>query len=227
MCQSSILSHNILVYCRKEKTKTHHQEQRLNKQFNRICVYCASSNYAREPFFNDARRLGYILAAHNIELVYGGGGNGLMGAIADAVLEKGGRVTGIIPRFMVEVEWAHKGIQNLEIVNTMAERKEKLMQNVDALVALPGGSGTFEELMEAITLKRLGIFTQPIIIVNTEDYYRPLKELMAKSIEERFMRKEHAAMYNFVDSPEEVIPAIAGAAHWDSDKINIAAVGKE
>jgi len=126
-----------------------------------ICVYCASSTQIKPVYFETADRLGKILAKEGIHLVYGGGSNGLMGQIADSALAAGGKVTGIIPRFMCEEKWDHNGLTELIITETMHERKEKIAMMADAAVALPGGCGTLEELLEVITWKQLGIFTNP------------------------------------------------------------------
>lgn len=190
----------------------------------RICVYCASSSQVNQAYFEAAEQLGIILADNNIELIYGGGHRGLMGRIADTVLSKGGKVTGIIPRFMCEVEWNHKGLTELILVNTMHERKEKLAMMADAVVALPGGCGTMEELLEVITWKRLGIFTKPIIICNTEGYFDPLIEMLNRSVDENFMGEEHRKMWEVVSSPAEVMHAINISVKWDENARNFAAL---
>lgn len=125
----------------------------------RICVYCASSSKIDQAYFDATERLSKILVKSDVEVVYGGGGHGLMGKLADTVLAEGGKIKGIMPQFMNEVEWAHKKVTDMEFTATMHERKSKFLENTDALIALPGGTGTLEELLEAITLKRLGQFT--------------------------------------------------------------------
>ncbi|MPN39466.1 LOG family protein YvdD [bioreactor metagenome] len=147
-----------------------------------------------------------------------------MGKIADTVLERGGKVTGIIPGFMCEVEWNHKGLTELILVETMHERKEKLADLADAAVALPGGCGTMEELLEVITWKRLGIFTKPIIICNVDGYFDPLIEMLNRSVDENFMGKEHRAMWTVVSSPEKVMEAIENSVQWDENARNFAAL---
>jgi uncharacterized protein (TIGR00730 family) len=129
-----------------------------------------------------------------------------------------------MPKFMNEVEWAHKKVVDLEFTETMHERKAKFLVDIDGLVTLPGGSGTLEELLEAITLKRLGLFTKPIVILNTNGYYDPLKLMLEKSVEENFMITRHLEMWTFVDHPEEVIPALHSAPSWDKDAIHFAAI---
>lgn len=190
----------------------------------RICVYCASSSKVDAKYFEATKVLAKDFVSNDVTIVYGGGSYGLMGCLADTALEYGGKVIGILPRFMEKVEWGHKNLTQLILVKDMHERKKLLIQDVDAVVALPGGCGTLEELMEVITLKRLGKFTKPIVILNTDNFYYHLKEMLQKMIDERFMRYEHNAIWQFVDNPEDVIPAIQNAPHWDSNAIKFAAV---
>lgn len=190
----------------------------------KITVYCASSAKLNKVYFDATEKLALEFVKNNIEAVCGGGAKGLMGKLADTMLNNGGSVKGIMPKFMVDVEWAHPDLTELVLTETMSERKEKLLQGVDALVALPGGSGTFEELLEAITLKRLGLFLKPIVILNTNNFYDPLKKLFEKCVEENFMRKEHLEMWKFVNEPEEVINAITTLPAWNKDAINFATI---
>jgi hypothetical protein len=190
----------------------------------RICVYCASSAKIDEIYFEATERLAKILVNSGVQVIYGGGGHGLMGKLADIVLAHGGQIKGIMPQFMNEVEWAHKKVTDFEFTNTMHERKAKFLENIDALIALPGGTGTLEELLEAITLKRLGQFTKPIIILNTNGYYDPLIQMLERCIEEKFLRPIHAEMWTFVHQPEEVMPAINQSMEWDENAITFAAV---
>lgn len=189
-----------------------------------VCVYCASSSQADELYFSEARELGRLLASADMELIYGAGSVGLMGAIADAVLENGGKVTGVIPAFMCEQEWDHKGLTNLIVTDTMHERKEKMAFMSDAAVALPGGCGTFEELLEVITWKQLGLYLNPIVIVNINGYYDPLIEMLNRAIDQRFMRDIHGAIWTVVSCASEVIPAIKDAPVWDKSIRKLAAL---
>jgi hypothetical protein len=190
----------------------------------RVCVYCASSAHCAEIYHAAARRLGECLAEGDCTIVYGGGAVGLMGALADGALARGGRVIGVIPRFMTEVEWQHPGLSRLEIVEDMRERKHRLLSGADAVVALPGGCGTLEELCEALTLKRLGLYFNPIVLVNTGNFYAPLQAFLQQMIEQRFMNPEHAAMWSLVDAAEEVLPTIRATPRWREDARAIAAV---
>ena len=189
-----------------------------------ICVYCASSSQIKPGYFDATSRLGKILAQENISIVYGGGSKGLMGMLADSTLAAGGKITGVIPRFMCEVEWNHTGLTELILVETMHERKEKMAAMADAIVALPGGCGTLEELLEVITWKRLGIFTKPIVIVNLEGYFDALITMLNRAVDEHFMRKEHRKMWEVVENPEEVLQAIKNSVEWDSNARSFAAL---
>ena len=191
---------------------------------SKICVFCASSHKVDEKYFDIAERTAKTLVDNNITTVYGGGAVGLMGRLADVAMQNNGKVIGIIPKFMMDVEWGHKNITELILVKDMHERKKKLVEDIDAIVILPGGSGTLEETMEVITLKRLGKFTKPIIFINTDGFYDSLFQLFDKMIEERFMRKEHRNMWISINTPEEIISAVKSSPVWDESAINIAAV---
>ena len=172
----------------------------MTEESLRICVYCASSRSCEGAYHDAARRLGDLIARRSWSIVYGGGGDGSMGALAEGALSAGGRVTGVIPHFMKELEWAHGGLSELRVVDDMRTRKHIMLTGSDAVVALPGGSGTLEELFEAITLKRLGIYLKPIVIVNMGGFYEPLLAQLARCVEERFMDEQHAAMWTAVAS---------------------------
>ena len=173
-----------------------------------ICVYCASSSKIDSKYVDSAKKFGHLLAENSMQLVYGGGSVGLMGILADSVLEKGGKVTGIIPQFMVEAEWHHEGLTELVLTETMHERKEKMASMSDAAVALPGGCGTLEELLEVITWKQLGIYKNPIIIVNVDGYYNHLLAQFRQAADELFMRPQHLDMWTVVETADQVIEAI-------------------
>ena len=190
----------------------------------RICVYCASSQMCHPAYHAAATRLGECLAEAGCTIFYGGGAVGLMGSLANGALARDGKVIGIIPRFMREVEWQHPGIEDLEIVADMRERKHRLLTGSDAVVAMPGGCGTLEELFEAITLKRLGLYFNPIVLLNTGGFFTPLQVFMEKVISERFMNPEHAAMWSLVQTPEDVLPEIRGTPKWREDARDYAVV---
>lgn len=179
-----------------------------------ICVCCASSSLCHEDYHKAAHQLGRLLAAQGSTIIYGGGGAGSMGALADGAISAGGRIIGVLPRFMQELEWGHKGLSELRIVEDLRIRKHLMMNDSDAIIALPGGCGTFEELLEAITLKRLGLYFNPIVMVNTREYFNPLLQLLSDAVSEGFMDERHHDMWQVVSTPEEVIPAITGAQDW-------------
>lgn len=188
----------------------------------KICIYCASSAHIHEDYFLAAEQLANIFVDNEIEMVFGGGAEGLMGKMADVMCDRNGMVKGIMPHFMKEVEWAHPKVKDFLFTETMAERKRQLIIGVDAIVALPGGSGTLEELFEAITLKRLGKFTKPIIILNTNGYYNPLIEMLAKTVSEKFMNPLHLEMWRYVTEPSQVLAAISSAPEWKESALNYA-----
>jgi uncharacterized protein (TIGR00730 family) len=179
-----------------------------------VCVYCASSGHIHSDYFEATSRLAHLLVDNDIKVVFGGGSSGLMGQLADSVLAAGGQIKGIMPQFMNEVEWGHKGVSDFVYTQTMHERKAKFLEGTDALIALPGGPGTFEELFEAITLKKLAQFTKPIVLLNTRGYFDVFNLLMQKAVEERFMPDELKHLYTIVNRPEEVVPAIRAAHIW-------------
>ena len=189
----------------------------MNERMARaVSVYCASSSGCDADYHAAARRVGELLAADGRTVVYGGSRIGSMGALADGALGRGGRVIGVLPRFLKDLEVSHDGLTELHIVEDMRERKHVMLSQSEAVVALPGGCGTFEELLEAITLKRLGVFLGPIVIVNTRNYYAPLLALFASAVQERFMDVRHLAMWQVVAGPDDVLPALASAPPWSA-----------
>ena len=189
-----------------------------------VCVYCASSRSAHPDYRAAARRLGEVLAAEGVGIVYGGGAVGSMGALADGALARGGRVIGILPRFMADLEWGHKGLTDLQLVEDLRTRKHMMLTLSQGAIALPGGSGTLEELLEAITFKRLGLYLNPIVLVNTRGFFTPLIEQLARAVEERFMEQRHLLMWQVVATAEEVPAALASAPAWSAEARAFAAV---
>lgn len=189
-----------------------------------VCVYCASSRTSHPQYREAAYRLGAVLAEQGFSVIYGGGAVGSMGALADGALSRGGHVVGIMPRFMAELEWAHRGLAELEVVEDMRMRKHAMLTRSKAAIALPGGSGTLEELLEALTLKRLGLYLNPIVLVNTRGYFDSLVYLLSRAIEERFMDERHALMWEVVSEPEEVPAALMRAPAWGEGARAFAAV---
>jgi uncharacterized protein (TIGR00730 family) len=187
-----------------------------------ICVYCASSRQVDARYFRAAEELGGLLARSGRRIVYGGGSIGLMGALADAALAAGGEVIGVIPEFMRERELGHDGLTDLQVVPDMHSRKRAMIEQADAFVALPGGCGTFEELFEAITWKRLGLHSEPVVLADVEGYFRPCVELLRQCVEHRFMDSRHAGMWQVVDRVTDVLDAIDDAPDWSGDALAFA-----
>lgn len=174
-----------------------------------VCVYCASSPRVRPELLTAAREFGAAAAARGWTVVYGGGRVGLMGAVADGALSQGGRVVGVIPGFMREREWGHDGLARLEVVPDMHTRKARMIQLADALVALPGGCGTLDELLEAITWRRLQIHHKPIVIANLAGFYSPLMQQLDHCVTERMLGAEETGLWHEARSVAEVVDALA------------------
>lgn len=196
------------------------------RDIKQVCVYCASSKFLDEKYYRSADEMGALLAQNDITLIYGGGSTGLMGRIADKVLALGGNAIGVIPEFMDAIELGHKGVQ-LEVVPDMHTRKKRFFVDTDALVTLPGGCGTFEELLEALTWKRLGLLTCPIVIVNVDGYYQPLLDMLDRAVDEHFMNPKHREMWVTVDSADQVLEAIQKAPEWHADHFKYAITDKQ
>ena len=189
-----------------------------------VCVYCASSSKADKKYLDAAYTLGKILAESKIRCVFGAGKTGLMGALAQGVIDSKGEIVGVIPEFMIAEGWGNEDLTHLEITPTMHSRKETMAQLSDAVIAMPGGCGTFEELMEIITWKQLGLFSGAIIILNINNYYNPLIEMLNRAVEENFMREEHKTIWQVATTPEEAIVAIKEVTGWREDARKIAAI---
>lgn len=170
-----------------------------------LCVYCGSSPGLRTSYIEVAEKLGRLIAADGITLVYGGGNVGLMGALADSVLEAGGAVIGVIPEQMVAKELAHNGLTKLYRVGSMHERKLKMAELSDAFVALPGGIGTMEEILEVFTWTQLGYHSKPCAFLDVEQYYVPLFQFLDHMEEQRFIKKDHLASLIRGDDPGDLL----------------------
>jgi len=190
----------------------------------KICVFASSSSRIDNEYAEAASTLGALLAQANMEIVYGGGGIGLMGKLADAVIKNKGSITGIIPSFMKDEGWDHSDLSEMIITHDMGERKKQMFAMSDAVVALPGGVGTLEELTESITLKQLGLFSGPIIILNTLNYYKSLIEFFEQMISEKFLRSEHKSIWKIADTPEEVMTYLLKKDNWIYDPRRIAKI---
>jgi len=191
---------------------------------NSVCVYSASSTKIDQTYFNAATTLGKILAKKEIRLINGAGSIGLMRAVADASLQAGGKVTGVIPRFMVEQNWHHKGLTKLVEVDSMHERKQLMADLSDGIIALPGGCGTLEELLEIITWKQLGLYFNPIVILNVNNFFDPLLAQLNEAVEQNFMRPQHAAIWSVASTPEEAVNLLFTTPKWDKEIRKFAAI---
>ncbi len=174
-----------------------------------LCVYCGSSDRGPAAHRDAARALGRELVQHGVRLVYGGGRVGVMGTLADAVLEGGGSVTGIIPDFLMRHEVGHSGVTQLEVVATMHQRKARMAELSDGFVVLPGGLGTLEELFEIVTWKQLGLHTKPIVVVNSAGYWDSLRTLINEITAAGYARPENAELAVFVSDINDVFPTLA------------------
>jgi uncharacterized protein (TIGR00730 family) len=174
----------------------------------RMCVFCASSLGNREEYRAAAAALGAELARRKLGLVFGGGKVGLMGVLADAVLNAGGEAAGVIPEHLLAREIGHNGLTELHVVRSMHERKALMADLSDAFVALPGGMGTMEEFCEVLTWSQLGLHAKPSGILNVLGYYSPLLEMFDRAVEERFLKREHRALVLARDSPAELLQAL-------------------
>ena len=189
-----------------------------------VCVYSASSTKIAPVYFAVAEKLGHLLASKGINLINGAGSIGLMAATSNAALASGGTVTGVIPRFMVEQGWHHTGLTRLVETETMHERKRLMADMSDGVIALPGGCGTLEELLEIITWKQLGLYLKPIVVLNVDGYFNPLLEMLQKAIDENFMRPEHGNIWVVAHTPEEAVQLLYDTPVWSKEIRKIAAI---
>ena len=193
-------------------------------QIKSICVYSASSTKIDQVYFDAAAQLGRLMAEHHIRLVNGAGSIGLMSAVADAVIANDGEVTGVIPTFMIEQNWHHKGLTELVEVESIHERKQLMAKLSDAIIALPGGCGTLEELLAIITWKQLGLYLNPIVILNINGFFEPLLAMLDKAIDQNFMRKEHGEIWTVATTPSQALEQIYNTPRWDESIRKFAAI---
>ena len=189
-----------------------------------VCVFASSSSLIDKRYVEAAAELGSLFARSGIKVIYGGGGIGLMGVLADAVIENGGSITGVIPSFMNDEGWGNPLIKDMIVTTDMGDRKKNMFARADAVVALPGGIGTLEELSEAITLKQLGLFKGPVVILNTLNFYKSLIEFLEHMVNGNFLRSEHKGMWEIADTPEEVITALSNNKGWIDNPREIAKI---
>jgi uncharacterized protein (TIGR00730 family) len=177
-----------------------------------VCVYCGSKAGTDPAFTQAAIQVGTWIGQHGGQLVYGGGRNGLMGIVADATMAAGGRVIGVIPRALVEKEWAHTGCTELHVVETMHERKQMMAEKADAFVALPGGIGTFEEFYEVWTWRQLGYHNKPIGLLNVNHYYEPMLSFLKSVVQKEFMGEWQMDLIQSHDDLSVLLPNLVQAA---------------
>lgn len=190
-----------------------------------VAVFAASSNKTRQSFRDAASKLGSLFVDNNMTAVFGGGGIGLMGDLADAMLSRDGNIIGVIPQFMVNEGWGHPEVTNMIVTETMSERKDKIFEISDAVIALPGGIGTLEELSQAITQKQLSLWHGPIIWLNTDGFYDTLIAHFEKMMAENLMRKQHGGIWQIANTPEEAVSAILNYKESDNEWRKIAKIG--
>ena len=171
----------------------------------RICVYCGSNGGSKLTYLTAAKQLGVLLAEKGIGLVYGGGDIGMMGAVADGALSRGGEAIGVTPGMFVEMGVIHQGLTDLKVVDTMHERKAMMAELSDGFIALPGGLGTFEELFEALTWAQLGLHQKPCGILNVDGYFTRLVEFLEHAVQEQFIKESHNKMLIVAELPEELL----------------------
>ena len=180
----------------------------------RICVYCASSNRIAPQFVDAAILFARLVVTQGHSIVCGGTAKGLMSALIGATIEAGGHIEGVVPAFMVGYGWDDKRLTHITVVETMWERKQLMMQHADAVVALPGAIGTLEELSEAISLKRLGKFDKPIIILNQERFYDSLLRFFDELVEAKMMGQDQLRAFSVVHRVEDILPTIDAEPPW-------------
>ncbi len=189
-----------------------------------VCVFAASSSRIDDRYAQAADELGTLFARSKIQVIYGGGGIGLMGVLADAVIASGGIITGVMPSFMNDEGWGHPQVRDMILTSDMGERKKNMFSRADAVVALPGGVGTLEELTEAITLKQLGLFNGPIVILNTLGFYKSLIDFFEHMISNQFLRIEHKGIWTMANTPKDVLNALSNYTSWLDDPRRIAKI---
>lgn len=178
-----------------------------------ICVYCGSSDKIHPAYIEAAKELGRVIAFRELKLVYGAGSTGLMGAVADSVLQNGGEVVGVIPEIFNSPKLAHQGLTRLEIVDDIPIRKARLAELSDAFIALPGGFGTLEELFEILTWAQIGLHQKPVGLLNVRQYYNPLLEMIQQANSEGFIYSEHQSLFTTAEDPNTLLDALSNHDH--------------
>ena len=188
----------------------------MNNKTHKICVYCASSTQIDDQYFRDARCLGKLMAKAGVTLVNGAGNMGLMAETADGCLEAGGYAIGIIPSFMIKEGWCHEGMTEIIETTDMHTRQRQMAEMSDGGIFLPGGCGTFAELMELITWKQLGLYLKPIVILNTGGYYDSMLNTLYLAVAQNFMRPQHADLWRVASTPDAALQMALDTPLWDT-----------
>ncbi len=189
-----------------------------SRTFRRVAVFCGSNTGQSPVYAEAARNLGRLFLERDIGLVYGGGNVGLMGILADTLLDGGGEVLGVIPKSLEDREVAHHGITELTVVQTMHERKQRMYDLADAVIAMPGGIGTLDELFESWTWNQLGYLNEPCGLLNISGYFQPLIDMLDRMVTEGFLRREQRDMLQVSDQPEQLLDLLAKAQKPGVDK---------
>ncbi len=170
-----------------------------------ICVYCASSSNINQAYIDAAFSLGKLIVSAGKQVVCGAGRTGLMGALIDGAIAQNGQAIGVIPQFMVEKGWHHAQLTKMEVTDNMHERKKRMAELSSAVIALPGGCGTLEELLEIITWRQLGLYSGNIVILNISGYYNPLIQMLEQAANQGFMKADHTHLWQVATTPEEAV----------------------
>lgn len=187
------------------------------KEDNRtVSIFCASSPNVPARYMEEAFCLGRKLADNGYHVITGGGSMGLMASVEDGVLDRNGRITAIIPQFMIDAGWLHTGLKDVIVTGTMQERKQMMFDSSDAIITLPGGCGTLDELTEVLTFKQLGIMSCPVVIMNTNGYYDYFLKHLQRQVDEDFMRPEHLRLWSVASDPSGVISQLESLPQWDT-----------
>lgn len=182
-----------------------------------VCIYSASSTQVDKSYFDAAQELGRLLAEKNISIINGAGRMGLMRAVTDSSQQNGGHCIGIIPQFMIEQGWHNTCLDELIVEESMHARKKKMADMSQGVIALAGGCGTLEEILEIITWKQLGLYLHPIVILNTNNYYDPLIQMLNRAAEQKFMRQEHLSIWKVATTPKEAVDLLLQTEMWSED----------
>lgn len=196
----------------------------MSESVKTITIYGASSSRIDPEYTAAAQKLGELMAKRDITCINGAGQKGVMGAVTEGVLAHGGKVIGIIPQFMIEEGWLNHSLTEVIVTPDMHSRKQLMAEKSDACIALPGGIGTMEELLEIMTWKQLGLYKNPIIILNTNGYYDFLLRMLEKSASENFIHHKHRLIWNVAENPEEALELAVQNHKWDPNPRSFAAL---